>query len=220
MILYINTSGKYCELVLLNELEIIDFIINKEELSHSAHLHDLIKSILEKNCLGFENLKAIAVLNGPGSYTGLRIGLSAAKGFCFALEIPLILLNQMTLFCNYYIAQNKKQPAIAAIKHARAGEYFLEVQFNDDGIQNISPCVQTQEYIDNLIQEHANIKFIGPKEGIPEIEGLKIEPLELPYTHIAKEIDLRLKMKETDDLFGSEPFYLKKVHVNTPKKRF
>lgn len=220
MILYINTSGKYCELVLLKKLEVIDSLVHEEELSHSAHLHDLIKQLLDQNAISFANLSAIAVLNGPGSYTGLRIGLAAAKGFCYSLDIPLVLLNQLSILCSAYETEKSEKTPIAAIKYARAGECFLEVQFNNPKLEDILPGVQTHEYINELRNKHPNLKFISPMEGVPSIETLEIEPLDLSYAYLAKELSKRLTMNKTDDLFRSEPFYLKKVHVNTPKKRF
>ncbi len=70
---------------------------NSASYSHSEQLHNFIKEALEEASLSFSDLDAIAVSKGPGSYTGLRIGVSAAKGLCFALDLPLIATS--TLYC-------------------------------------------------------------------------------------------------------------------------
>ena len=70
---------------------------NSASYSHSEQLHNFIKEALEEASLSFSDLDAIAVSKGPGSYTGLRIGVSAAKGLCFALDLPLI--STPTLYC-------------------------------------------------------------------------------------------------------------------------
>jgi len=66
-----------------------------ESFSHSEKLHLFISEVFKRQSLKPEKLNAIAVSKGPGSYTGLRIGVAAAKGLCFALDLPLIALNSL-----------------------------------------------------------------------------------------------------------------------------
>ena len=68
--------------------------------SHSENLHVFIKELLNKNNTEFNQLSAISVSRGPGSYTGLRIGLSAAKGLCYGLDIPLISISSLKILAN------------------------------------------------------------------------------------------------------------------------
>ena len=67
------------------------------EFIHGKKLHVFIKDILEKTKIKTTNLSAVAVSKGPGSYTGLRIGVAAAKGICFAQDIPLIGINTLEI---------------------------------------------------------------------------------------------------------------------------
>ena len=68
--------------------------------SHSENLHVFIDDIMKKNKLNFNQLDACSISRGPGSYTGLRIGLSAAKGLCFGLDIPLISISSLKIIAN------------------------------------------------------------------------------------------------------------------------
>ena len=71
--------------------------IAEQNFSHAEKLHLFIAEVLSENNLKFSDLKAVAVSQGPGSYTGLRIGVSSAKGFCYALNIPLIAVDTLQL---------------------------------------------------------------------------------------------------------------------------
>ena len=91
LILNIETSSTNCSVSLSNNGKLVDcFEKDSTNYSHSQKLHSFINEIMKKNKILFNDLKAVGVGIGPGSYTGLRIGLSAAKGICYALNIPLI----------------------------------------------------------------------------------------------------------------------------------
>ena len=108
-ILNIETSTTNCSVALFNELNLIDCIEeNTEDYSHSKSLHVFIDSILKKNKISPKELSAISVGKGPGSYTGLRIGVASAKGLCYALDIPLIALETLEV-----LSQNVTEKGIA-----------------------------------------------------------------------------------------------------------
>jgi tRNA threonylcarbamoyladenosine biosynthesis protein TsaB len=90
MILCIETSSSICSVAVFNEGELIALEETLSVNSHSTLLVPIIEALLQKAGTSFGCLQAIAVSAGPGSYTGLRIGVSTAKGFCDALDIPLI----------------------------------------------------------------------------------------------------------------------------------
>ncbi len=93
LILNLETAGTNCSVSLARDGQLLAIAEeNSPGYSHSEQLHPFIKAVLQKAGLGFETLDAVAVSKGPGSYTGLRIGVSAAKGLCYALDIPLISL--------------------------------------------------------------------------------------------------------------------------------
>lgn len=95
-ILSIETATKNCSVALsLNGVTVLYKEIAENGYSHAEKLHVFIGEILKETQLDFSDLKAIAVSQGPGSYTGLRIGVSAAKGLCYSLNIPLIAIDTL-----------------------------------------------------------------------------------------------------------------------------
>jgi tRNA threonylcarbamoyladenosine biosynthesis protein TsaB len=98
IILNIETATKNCSVALAKEGKIIACKeIAEQNFSHAEKLHVFIEELLTENQLQFSDLSAIAVSQGPGSYTGLRIGVSSAKGFCYALNIPMIAIDTLQL---------------------------------------------------------------------------------------------------------------------------
>ena len=98
IILNIETATKNCSVALAKEGKIIACKeIAEQNFSHAEKLHVFIEELLIENQLQFSDLSAIAVSQGPGSYTGLRIGVSSAKGFCYALNIPMIAIDTLQL---------------------------------------------------------------------------------------------------------------------------
>ena len=101
LILHIETATKTCSVALSRNGKLICL---KEEHSekyiHSERLTVYIKQLFENTGISFKDLDAISLSSGPGSYTGLRIGSSTAKGFCFALNIPLISIPTLEAFEN------------------------------------------------------------------------------------------------------------------------
>jgi len=95
MILAIETSTEVCSTAVLNNGKLIAEDFSHQSYSHAERLAPMIKSLLEANEIPRSALTAVAVSSGPGSYTGLRIGTSTAKGLCYALDIPLIAVNTL-----------------------------------------------------------------------------------------------------------------------------
>ena len=98
LILNIETATKNCSVSLSKEGKtMVCKEIAEQNFSHAEKLHLFIAEVLAENNLVFSDLSAVAVSQGPGSYTGLRIGVSSAKGFCYALNIPLIAVDTLQL---------------------------------------------------------------------------------------------------------------------------
>ena len=106
-ILNIETSTKNCSVSIAQNGENIAIKeMANEGYSHAEFLHVFIEKLLKENGLKTKDLHAIAVSQGPGSYTGLRIGVSAAKGLCFAVDIPLIAVETLTVLAHQVQIQN------------------------------------------------------------------------------------------------------------------
>ena len=90
LILNIDTATAKASVCLAREGKVLAIAENLTQKEHAAWLHPAIEQMMRETGYRLRELQAVAVTAGPGSYTGLRVGMAAAKGFCFALDIPLI----------------------------------------------------------------------------------------------------------------------------------
>ena len=107
LILTLDTATKNCSLALCDNgiiLESIDH--NKGSFSHSEKLHIFIEELFTNTGKKLSELDAVAVSKGPGSYTGLRIGVSTAKGLCFGLDIPLISVETLEVLSRTFLSEH------------------------------------------------------------------------------------------------------------------
>jgi tRNA threonylcarbamoyladenosine biosynthesis protein TsaB len=95
LILHIDTATDYAGVCLSNAGELIAKEEDENQKNHASFLQKAIQSVIQKSNHTLASIDAVAVTGGPGSYTGIRVGLSSAKGICFALNKPLIILNTL-----------------------------------------------------------------------------------------------------------------------------
>ena len=111
LILNIDTSTDYASIALSMDGKLVQLMKNPAERDHASWIHRAIQELLIKCGYGLEDLQAIAVTAGPGSYTGLRIGMSTAKGLCYVLNVPLIAVNTLKVMAvaNRQLAMGPRQ---------------------------------------------------------------------------------------------------------------
>lgn len=100
LILSLETSGAICSAALHRDGRLIQTLQINEPQAHAARLAPLIRDLLQESSAGTADLEAVAISSGPGSYTGLRIGTSTAKGICFSLRLPLIAVSTLDLLAS------------------------------------------------------------------------------------------------------------------------
>lgn len=221
-ILHIETATKNCSVALSFEGRLIACQeLATDGYAHAEKLHVFIDTLLQQANVQFTQLNAIAVSKGPGSYTGLRIGNSAAKGLCFALHIPLIAIDTLAVLAAQ--AQSLvKEGYIVPMLDARRMEVYSAVYTPQcDLYQAVqAEILDEQSYAafsealyfvgdcqDKLktVLTQPNFNFI-PEVVYPSAKDM----LELSY---AKYLN-----KEFEDLAYYEPFYLKDFLVTVSKK--
>lgn len=151
-ILNIETSTKNCSVSLAKQGETIAIReLADEGYSHAEFLHVFIEQIIAEASIKFHDLSAIAVSKGPGSYTGLRIGVSAAKGLCYALEIPLIAIDTLLLLAKTIAV---KSGVIVPMIDARRMEVYTAV-FDQDYhiVEATSAKILDENSYNNLVSE-------------------------------------------------------------------
>lgn len=163
MILHIETSTKICSVALSEHRELVDFIENSsDQFIHGEALTVMIDQLIKRNSIDVESLNAISFSLGPGSYTGLRIGLATAKGLAFGLGIPFIGVSSLESLVA--LARVKHPNAtIAAAFDARRNEVFLRIQQQNKVLLMDQPVVITEEFVspaNNLVWVgDANVKL-------------------------------------------------------------
>ena len=222
-ILHIDTTTKKCSVALAQDGELmIQKELLSEEFSHSEQLHPFIEEVLKESGLKSSSLSAIAISKGPGSYTGLRIGVAAAKGLCFALDLPLIALNTLEIMVQPY--EDSPYSFIIPMLDARRMEVYTAI-FDETKkwIQETMAEVLTENTFTSIVNEQScliigdgAIKF---KTLHPKINASYTNEIHYP---VAKDMITlawkKFNTKEFEDLAYFEPFYLKDFQTTPSKK--
>ena len=219
-ILNLETSTTNCSVALsLNGELLILKEDNSAKYSHAERLHLYIDAVLKETQTEFSQIDAIAVSKGPGSYTGLRIGVSAAKGLCFGLDIPLIALPTLDV-----LAHKKQIEAgcIVATLDARRMEVYSAVfDTNHQCIDSTTAKILNAESYADLLEKHA-VFFVG--NGAAKTQDL----IDHPNAHFDDQLPSskemcalsyqKYKAEDFEDLAYFEPFYLKDFIAFPSKK--
>lgn len=212
-LLYIDTSASKATVALSQESKTVAIHTHDNANEQAAVLNIMINNVLEEASCTMDNVDAICVCAGPGSYTGLRVGLSTAKGIAYVKDIPLMLFNRLDLLA---WGQNKEEPFAIVLK-ARNGEYFFAT-YTDKGMQNNPPQHLFEQdlvpYASQgllFITDDADFRVSQHKEVIDVNNTLNMNNW---IAHAEK----RFSLKQFDDLAYSEPFYLKAAYTTQSKK--
>ena len=223
LILSIETTTTNCSVALSKDGETL--LLKEdygENYSHAERLHVYINELLNEAKVKREDLYAIAVSKGPGSYTGLRIGVSAAKGLCYALDIPLISISTLEALSHQVKTDNgiiipmldarrlEVYSAIFSSEHTLLREIQAEVleasSYNDFLENNAVYFVGNGVEKTRTLITHKNANFIEGK--LPSANEMSF----LAYNKYQK--------SDTEDVAYFEPYYLKDFVAIKPKAKF
>jgi len=145
MILNIDTATEQASVCLSQDGNVIRTLLNDSQKDHAAWIQVAINTLLQKEGYTMQQIQAVAVTQGPGSYTGLRVGMASAKGICFALQIPLITINTLQVMAfgaiNQWLSLTENRPpplCYCPMIDARRMEVFTAV-YNEALEEIISP---------------------------------------------------------------------------------
>ena len=219
-ILNIETATKNCSVAIAKDGKtILCKEMAEEGYSHAEKLHVFINEILSEIEISFAALSAVAVSKGPGSYTGLRIGVSAAKGLCFALDIPLIAIDTLEVLASQVKVANG---IIIPMIDARRMEVYSAIF--DSKLNKIREVRAEIIEEDSFSTIDLPIYFVGDcaskcktvltKENFIFLED-KIYPSANEMSALSFE---KFKNNDTVDVAYFEPYYLKDFMITTSKK--
>ena len=210
-ILHLETSTKVCSVALScdgKQIAIKEDLSN--EYSHAENLTIYIQEVLLQSSISLKELSAVSVASGPGSYTGLRIGVSTAKGLCYALEIPLIAVDSLISLAT--IANEKHvEMNLCALIDARRMEEFNGIYSSDlKSLKAISADIITED----SYKEFEPFIYFG--DGAIKLEEIWMDRNctidKTIYSSATGQIPLafeKFNKKQFQDVAYFEPFYLK-----------
>lgn len=222
VILHIETATKNCSVALSKSgkrLALIEHYL--ENFSHSERLHGFIQEVLEEAELKMSALDAVAVSKGPGSFTGLRIGVAAAKGICFALDLPLIGINSLHILSEKY--KGSKQAILFPMFDARRMEVYVMVLNQKKEI--LKPTFAEVITPESFNEFSSDIPWIFMGEGAEKCKQVFNAPhveyrSDLKHPSASNMINLAwqaFQSQDFDDVAYFEPFYLKDFYTNVKK---
>lgn len=218
-ILNIETATRNCSVSLAkNGVTIALREIAQEGYSHAEKLHVFIEELIFESKISFQDLKAIAVSQGPGSYTGLRIGISAAKGLCYALQIPLIALDTLQSLAAQISVSNG---VIVPMIDARRMEVFSAIY--DANLNQIQPTIAEIITAESYQDYNEEVHFLG--DGAAKCKTVLTKTNFIFHDEIvypsAKEMSIlgfdKYKKSDTVDVAYFEPLYVKDFMITKKK---
>lgn len=224
-ILCADTSSQLCSVSIFNKDKLVDNINSKIERSHSKLLLKLIDSILIKNNLSVKDLDAFSIAKGPGSYTGLRIGVSTVKGLCYSLEKPLIGINTLEILS---ISAKEKiidtDYNLCPMIDARRMEVFTKLLNENLEVVGEDKALILEENSFNNFKNKTiyffgdgsyKFKKISNDKNHNFLKNIESNSQFMGYLSYKKYLD-----KDFEDISLFEPFYVKDFHLVKKKKKW
>lgn len=230
LILCIETGTDICSVGIARNGELVSLRESDQGRDHAKRVAVFVNELLTETNIRTEELDAVAVGMGPGSYTGLRIGVSFAKGLCYGLNIPLIAIGSLDALTE--VAREDYQAGIVDVKDwqnatlcpmvdARRMEVYTQL-FSSEGtpLSEVSAEIITEQSFAQPRQQGQLVIFGNGaakcREVLSDATFINIAPSARGLARLAEE---RLKAGKTEDIAYFEPFYLKDFVVIPSKKK-
>ena len=222
VILSIETSTNVCSVALHADGDLISHQVHKVEKSHSSLLPKIVLEICEAVGKTLRDVEAVAISEGPGSYTGLRIGFSTVKGFAYTLGIPAILIPTMDIMLEAVRGKFKGEHYLCAMMDARRMEVYTKMEDQDgQEVWEVQP---------KILDEHSFSTFKKPVylfgNGMPKFREIAdqenllfIEDIYPDAQYMGQLAQKQFEQGKFEDVAYFEPNYLKEWRTTTPKKK-
>lgn len=224
LILQIDTATEHASICLSKNGKALHSMESADQKNHGSFLQPAIQDLMLRAGINLSQLDAIAVTEGPGSYTGLRVGLASAKGLCYALQKPLITINTLKLMASAAISQTKIAGNFGFVPmiDARRMEVFTAI-YNSELQELEAPnALILDENAYSSLLETKQLIFIG--SGAPKFQNICLHPHALfpKIQHQAADMSAlaarAFNNSEFANLAYCEPFYLKSFYSPPAKK--
>ena len=218
LVLCIDTAMETASVGLCSADEIIGSLISADQKNHAAFVQPAIQKMMQSGSFSFNDLDAVAVVNGPGSYTGLRVGLASAKGISYATGKPLILLNTLEVMAMAAIEQYGDETALyCPMIDARRNEVFTVVyDFYLHPILAPQPLIIEENSFNNIIEKQ-KIYFFGSGHNKCKktllYENAVFSDTVYSLHHISQLAQQYYRKQRFLDIAYAEPFYTKDFYL-------
>jgi len=223
LILNIDTATEIASICLSKDGEQLALLQNNEQKDHASWLHVAVDEMMKLNGCKMKDLNAIAVTDGPGSYTGLRVGMSAAKGFCYALQIPLITESSLKImaFAASLQLNNIGESLLCPMIDARRMEVFTSLyKENLTEVMPATAMILDENSFSSLLQSN-NIYFFGSGsikwKKLTENKNAFLVDIKYNSGHLAILAHQKFNHSKFTDIIYSQPAYIKDFHSYTKK---
>lgn len=214
-ILNIDTAVTTASVCLAKDSEPLIERINPSQKDHAAWLHVAIKNLVEEAGLVLSQIDAIAISAGPGSYTGLRVGMAAAKGLCYALQKPLLTVNTLQMMAA--AAQGVSTTLLGPMIDARRMEVFAAV-YNQNLEEILSPVnlIVDEHSFQDILSQHS-VSFFGNGsekfQKISQSHNAHFATINASAKHMTALSFSRFGQNNFADLAYTEPYYGKEFYT-------
>lgn len=231
--LCIDTATSVCSVVLTHDDSVLSIKESTEEKAHASRLGVFIKQVLDEAAISVTQLDAVAVSKGPGSYTGLRIGVSTAKGLCYRTDIPLIAVETLQIMSNgmcrdaletfttdFYPDSALFCPMIDA---RRMEVYTALFDINNQRIKETTAMIVNENSFDSFL-EKLQVVFAG--DGAEKCRSLLrhqntlfLDNFNHSALYMINIVQQAYHERNFENLAYFEPYYLKDFIVTSPKRK-
>ena len=222
LIINIDTATESASVCLSMDSEILGFFNNDQQKEHASFLHHSIQTVLHDCNKSLIDVDAFAVTSGPGSYTGLRVSMATAKGFCYTLSKPLIMVNTLKVMClaaNKYAVDELIDCLFCPMIDARRMEVFTAV-YNSKLESVVDPhaLIVTDNFCLDLLKKKRILFFGNGSEKFKKIAthiNIFFANVEFNANDLSKLAYVSYLQRDFADTTYSQPQYFKPFHSNT-----
>lgn len=223
LILSIETGTEVCSVALAKDKQLLAIEESDKGMEHGKLLSPFIEKVLSEQGFTTDQLDAVAVSEGPGSYTGLRIGVATAKGICYGANKPLIAVNSLQSLAMLAVEQLPNVDLLCPMIDARRMEVYTAL-FDTNGnfkSEITAKIVDEQSYAELLQSKKVAFFGNGASKCKPLIQAENAVFIDIQHSAkgmIALAYE-KFKQKNFADVAYFEPLYLKDFVATTPKKK-
>lgn len=220
-ILSLETATDTCSVALSQKATVISEEHISEGMRHSACLTTLIDKVMRSVSVRPNELEAMAISDGPGSYTGLRVGASTAKAICFAHDIPLIAISTLVGIAHH--CTQGQTPLLATLDARRMEVYgaFYQEKKEIEGVQSL---IWDQKYLQVLSEKHSELMVVGTgvekaRDLFDNHPSIRYQEIECRASYLAAPAWAKYQVKDFADIAYHSPNYFKGPNITVPKSK-